>query len=779
MNNKKDSKLLKKCIKKYIVAAVVILTVAGWAIYNYTEQYLVHVSKHESELTINSCKQLNSWLELGVQDVSILSNLLEDILNEDAPLALKINEVAEIFTIFGKERDICLQMRFFSKDGIELVRVNFKNKVSDRVYGDFSQSKGDREYIQNVLSLKNGVYISSLDLNIEHSKAALPHVPVFKFLKKIDGQNATELGMVEISYSGRFFVDLLKFYAKKSLGEFFLLNNSGQWVIGFDDMYNVKFITLEQFLLLSKPFTAELDNRSLSPTDQFLSSNGLYTYGLVYQKSSSFLNFSSVSENEKWRIVSFVSPEKLVVPRIRIAIFLFAIFILWCGFLLWRKSIARIEKEHINNALQESEKRFLDITDAAGEFIWETGPGGSFIFVTGRAEDILGYSAEELVGRSPFDFVDEESSWEVRKEFLDAAQERRPFNSLVSTFVNRDGHKLWLEFNGVPVLDSEGNVTGFRGATSDITAQRKTLQELQDREDMLHSISDSVQDALILLDDKGLVHFWNPAAEKIFGFSSEEMIGKNLRSCVWAEDNLDNSDAPSTQDGSENNLFASYGSFTVNVRRKDGNVFPAEVLLSPLRREAGWWVVGTIRDVTERKEAEDSLRKLATTDPLTGLSNRRFFMEKAEEEVEKAKRYNRSLSLLMLDIDFFKKVNDTYGHDAGDDVLKSLSVAVLEVLRNVDVFGRIGGEEFSILMPDTDIDGAVLAAERIRHKVEKANMQTRSGILTITVSIGAATINKRITTLELLLKAADLGLYAAKDAGRNQVKVRISSEGTS
>ncbi len=764
MNNKKDCKLLKNCLKIYILVTVVILTVAGWAIYNYTEQYLFHVSKHESELTRNSCKQFNSWLELGVQDVSILSRLLEDRLNKDAPLTLKFNEVAEIFTVFGNQRDVCFQMRFFSNEGTELVRVNFKNKVSDRVYGDFSQGKGEREYIQNVLSLKKSVYISSSGLNIEHSKAALPHVPVVKFLKKVEGRDATILGMVEISYSGRSLVDLLKFYAKNSFGEFFLLNNSSQWVIGFDDSYNLKFIKLEQFLPLSKPFTAGIDDRSISSTGQLLNSNGLYTYGSVY---------------EKWKIVSYVSPEKLVAPRIRITIFLFAVFVLWSGFLLWRKAVASTEKERINNALQESEKRFLDITDAAGEFIWETGPGGNFIFVTGRAEDILGYSAEELVGRSPFDFVDEESSWEVRKEFLDAAQERRPFSSLVSTFVNRDGHKLWLEFNGVPVLDSDGNVTGFRGATSDITAQRKTLQELQDREDMLQSISDSVQDALILLDDKGLVHFWNPAAEKIFGFSSEEMIGKDLRSCVWDEDNLDNPDVQSARDASGKGFFASHGSFTVNVRRKDGNVFPAEVLLSPLRREAGWWVVGTIRDVTERKEAEDSLRKLATTDPLTGLSNRRFFMEKAEEEVEKAKRYNRSLSLLMLDIDFFKKVNDTYGHDAGDDVLKALSVVVLNVLRNVDVFGRIGGEEFSILMPDTDIDGAVFAAERIRQEVEKANMQTRSGILRITVSIGAATVNKRITTLELLLKAADLGLYAAKDAGRNQVKVRISSDGKS
>ncbi|GKT37602.1 diguanylate cyclase, partial [Aduncisulcus paluster] len=175
----------------------------------------------------------------------------------------------------------------------------------------------------------------------------------------------------------------------------------------------------------------------------------------------------------------------------------------------------------------------------------------------GRAEDVLGYSAEELIGRSPFDFVDEEYSWDVRKEFLDAAHSG---------------------------FDAEGVVTGFRGATSDISAQKKTLQDLQDREDMLQSISDSVQDALVLMDEKGLVHFWNPAAEKIFGYRADEMLGESLQCCFHAEDNLlpeNLGDAENYIDG----LLSSYGSFTVNVRRKGGDVFPAEVLLSPLRKD--------------------------------------------------------------------------------------------------------------------------------------------------------------------------------------------------
>lgn len=456
--------------------------------------------------------------------------------------------------------------------------------------------------------------------------------------------------------------------------------------------------------------------------------------------------------------------------------FLVVFLYLLSGFLFWRNTVALVKGEEVSAALRESEKRFMDVADAAGEFIWETGPDGCFVFVTGRAEDILGYSAEELIGRSPFDFVDEESSWEVRKEFLDAAHDGKSFSGLVFKFVNREGRKLWLEFNGVPVFDAEGVVTGFRGATSDISVQQRAMQSLQDREDMLQSISDSVQDALILMDENGLVHFWNPAAEKIFGYSTGDMIGESLQCCITAEDNTDMIE--DEKGAGVEDLFANYGSFTINVRRKNGTLFPAEVLLSPLRKDGKWWVVGTIRDVTERKEAEDKLRKLATTDPLTGLSNRRFFMESAEEALQRALRYERELSLLMMDIDFFKNVNDTYGHDAGDDVLKGFASAGLKILRNIDVFGRIGGEEFSILLPDTGLEGGKLVAERLRKEIETSRMYTRSGELSITVSVGVACLNEKTRSLEHLLKAADIGLYTAKHAGRNRVEVQLSPDGT-
>lgn len=773
MESKCDNTVLRCFLKSYTPVAVLILAVAVGVMVIQRTQYVDLIEDHEVNLIKADYITLSSWLESGVEDVGLLACLVSDQLEGDGAVADKYDDIAMMFSVFGVTRRNCVQVRFLSNEGWELVRINVSNGKTVRVHNKFLQDKSDRDYVKDALKVSKGVYISAFDLNKEHGKIVVPHVPVLRFTKKVVDKGGSDLGLVVVNLSGQALLDSLSESSNESFGRIFFVNDKGGWIIGPEKGSNWKFLSGEKNRLVGDVFPEEWEEISSSTSGQFSTPLGLYTFTTMQEKSFPEIFDFDIKFKESWKIISKVGEGKLVAPWGDVTLFLVAFLYLFSGFLFWRKTVSVVEQEKVSEALKESEKLFMDVANAAGEFIWETGPDGCFVFVTGRAEDILGYSAEELIGRSPFDFVDEESSWDVRKEFLDAAQRGESFSGLVFKFVNREGRKLWLEFNGVPVFDSQGMVTGFRGATSDITPQKKALQDLQDREDMLQSISDSVQDALVLMDENGLVHFWNPAAEKIFGFTAGEMLGENLKCCIWAEDNVEIEEGAGVE-----SLFSNYGSFTINVRRKGGVVFPAEVLLSPLRKDEKWWVVGTIRDVTERKEAEDQLRKLATTDPLTGLSNRRFFMESAEEALERSLRYERNLSLLMLDIDFFKNVNDMYGHDAGDDVLKGLSAAGLKILRNIDVFGRIGGEEFSVLLPDTDLDGARLVAERLRKEIGDSRMFTRSGELSVTVSIGVATLNEGTRTLEHLLKAADIGLYAAKNAGRNRVEVQLSPEGT-
>jgi two-component system cell cycle response regulator len=185
-------------------------------------------------------------------------------------------------------------------------------------------------------------------------------------------------------------------------------------------------------------------------------------------------------------------------------------------------------------------------------------------------------------------------------------------------------------------------------------------------------------------------------------------------------------------------------------------------------------VILMANDITERVLLYQQVQRLANLDVLTGCFNRRHFMERAEQEVKRAMRYTRPLSFLMMDIDHFKDFNDKYGHQIGDRLLCHLVELCLRILRNIDILGRYGGEEFVVLMPETAIDGAKQASERLRNEIENMKINTPEGNLSITVSMGLACLERGFdesNTLDSLIKSADKALYAAKANGRNCVRV--------
>jgi diguanylate cyclase (GGDEF)-like protein len=204
--------------------------------------------------------------------------------------------------------------------------------------------------------------------------------------------------------------------------------------------------------------------------------------------------------------------------------------------------------------------------------------------------------------------------------------------------------------------------------------------------------------------------------------------------------------------------------------RRNGEEFPLQISISKVHLESGVEMTAILRDVSDTARLIAELHATASSDALTGLASRRRFMEALELELKRAQRHERPCSVLMLDVDHFKRINDGFGHPVGDEVLTNLGRLIARSVRSTDVAGRIGGEEFALLLPETDIDGAKEIAERLRAAVEQLSVDDGRGrSVRFTVSVGAASLGRSATTSHELLADADRALYEAKHLGRNRV----------
>jgi diguanylate cyclase (GGDEF)-like protein len=207
------------------------------------------------------------------------------------------------------------------------------------------------------------------------------------------------------------------------------------------------------------------------------------------------------------------------------------------------------------------------------------------------------------------------------------------------------------------------------------------------------------------------------------------------------------------------------------MKSAQGRVFTAEMAAIVLDYGNAPAILVALNDISQRKEMEAELFRQASTDSLTGISNRRYFENQAEQEVRRARRFARDMTVMMIDIDHFKAINDTHGHAIGDAVIQGVVKRALESLRQSDSIGRIGGEEFAVLLPETSLAAAYDVAERLRVHMQEKPIIAGHTIVPCTVSIGVGQLSAQDGGIEDLLHRADIALYAAKKGGRNRVEI--------
>ena len=305
---------------------------------------------------------------------------------------------------------------------------------------------------------------------------------------------------------------------------------------------------------------------------------------------------------------------------------------------------------------------------------------------------------------------------------------------------------------------------------SDVTTSVRRDRELCQHQVWISSLVNGMTDyALVALDPNGLILQWNPGVERITGFDEAATVGRSCSVFYLTETN--------TPERVQDRLAdADHAGWSLDEGwrvRADGSRYWGSCLIAPLQSDAG---TGTehgytliLRDISDRREANEALRRSITCDHLTGLANRRAFFEVADMELQRWYRIPRPLSLVMVDADHFKRINDRHGHAAGDAVLRHLAAALSAQCSGVDVAARFGGEEFVLLLPGRTIDSACRLAERLRDALASTPVMVDDVPISCSISAGVATMESGVGSITTLLQRADAALYAAKAAGRNRV----------
>jgi diguanylate cyclase (GGDEF)-like protein/PAS domain S-box-containing protein len=289
-------------------------------------------------------------------------------------------------------------------------------------------------------------------------------------------------------------------------------------------------------------------------------------------------------------------------------------------------------------------------------------------------------------------------------------------------------------------------------------------------------VVDELFDGLYIVDNRRVITYWNKAAEEITGYRADEVVGFRCRDGILIHVDAKGQSlcrgmcplAKSIEDGT-------YREAEIFLRHKEGHRVPVWARMTPLRDDRGALVGGieVFTDLSDKSAISDKLRELerrATLDGLTGLPNRSHVEPEIEVRLQEVKRYQTPFGLLFCDIDHFKEFNDTYGHDVGDKVLRSVAATLRYNTRPFDLFGRWGGEEFVGIIRNVDRDILYRVGERCRVLVEKTYVPYEGADLYVTLSIGA-TIARTTDTVDTILKRADHFLYESKNCGRNRLTI--------
>jgi diguanylate cyclase (GGDEF)-like protein/PAS domain S-box-containing protein len=457
----------------------------------------------------------------------------------------------------------------------------------------------------------------------------------------------------------------------------------------------------------------------------------------------------------------------------------------------YRERLAVAGRHMLRSAavLNASEARFRSIFDLASIGIALVSPTGGWISVNGALCAILGYSQEELQ-RLRFQDVTHPDDVDVDVALLEQLRRGELDQyQMEKRYIRKDGRPVWVNLNVSKKANEAGETEYYISVIKDIQAQKQAqagltevyadleqrvavrTDELREREAELRSVIENANDAYIGLDQEGLVTVWNRAAEQTFGYEGLEAIGRPLDDLIIPPDFVDRHRAGLARNvgGGESRVLGKR--LELPAVRKDGSTLMVEVRINALEMRGQKVFSAFLHDISERKQAEALREYESRHDMLTGLLNRRALLETLPIAQSRAARSGRSMALLFIDLDGFKAVNDTFGHEAGDRLLCEVALRLRALVRKTDSVYRLAGDEFTVLVEGL-ADGAGDAHTVADKAVESLGrpVEVSGGKAQVGASVGIAIFapDSR-ASIDDLLREADGRMYEAKRAGKGQV----------
>ncbi|MBW2674103.1 MAG: PAS domain S-box protein [Deltaproteobacteria bacterium] len=423
------------------------------------------------------------------------------------------------------------------------------------------------------------------------------------------------------------------------------------------------------------------------------------------------------------------------------------------------------DRKQMEETLRQSEEKYRTIIESIQEGYFELDLDGNYTFVNEVNCRFLGYTKEELVGMNTRRHTDEETLKKLYQPYRELYLTGTPIKALEVESIRKDGAKVIHETSVSLIRDSKDKPIGFRGVSRDITERKLMEETIRQSEERYRSIIEEMEEWYFETDLVGNILFFNDIFVNGLGYSRKKLAGVNFRNFVREEDigtvYQTFHQVHETGEPTRN--------FPYEFVRPDGSTTFIEFSIFPKRDSEGTILGfrGVGHDITERKRTEERIEYLATHDTLTDLPNRLMFSQLLNHAIQGARRYERQLAVLFIDLDRFKIINDTLGHEAGDQLLQEVAMRLRQALRAVDVFARLGGDEFVILIEEVG-DSSQVAT--VAHNILSTVIQPLTIMdqeCRVTASVGISIYPKDAEDEQSLMKTADIAMYFAKEEGKN------------